>query len=166
MDIDLSRILSDNTVGIPRAATHRTSTDLGSLQPVSCPFCSAQVILRQVSIPEILTAPRETHICDKYHTAVRDQVKKRFDFAMFLEQPSYICAVGFVLHVHRYEETWKGCLGCTQTRLNVTYKKSTARPFTLNAFLNDRVVHLVVSLPALGSLLESPIIASLAVVLA
>ena len=40
------------------------------------------------------------------------------------------------------------------TRLNVTYKKSAAGSFALDALLDDRIVHLVVSFATLRASLE------------
>jgi hypothetical protein len=58
-----------------------------------------------------------THVCDKHHATVRNEIEERLDITMLFESSSYILRVGLILkRNHGYQFT-PLILGCSQPTL-------------------------------------------------
>ena len=83
--------------------THRTATDFGPLQPVSCSLCGAKIILEPKRSDPYATRGACTHICHENHPTVGNEVEERFNLAMLFEEPSYVFATRLILRATEFQ---------------------------------------------------------------
>ena len=96
-------------------------------------------------------ADGRTHKGYKDHSSIGDEIKKCFDFTVFLKLPTDVVTISFILQRHKITYQFRifknqQDLGARnllatktrlKTRLNVTYEKCTARSLALNPFFNN-----------------------------
>ena len=83
--------------------THRTPTNLGTLQAISCSLCCAYVELRIMLRFGRYRHGDNTHISHEHHATVPYEIKECLNLAMFLEQATNVIAVRLVLETAQHQ---------------------------------------------------------------